>query len=234
MNWLCFLQHPVFPGPSRAQSLMSHPQAVLRAHPSLSLCIQSCPCSVCPTSRVCLSPSSLRGWHVAGARRAPSTDSSLLWSACFLTAHPAADSCFRDVNGIPFPPRCQRFRGLLTPNTTRSSLGLMQRLPSELSLCCPQPVLHAGHCCPLTTHHSHPKAHGCLPLWMLFILFARGHPVSQTSACHLLNGSGPRVSGRCHHSLLQVLCAAFIPGWALFFCWLAVECELWERRALAR
>lgn len=72
-----------------------------------------------------------------GARMAPSTDGSLLWSARLLTVLPAADSCFGDGNGIPLPPRCQRSRWLLIPDTTRSSLGLMQRLPSELSACGP-------------------------------------------------------------------------------------------------
>lgn len=75
-----------------------------------------------------------------GARMAPSTDGSLLWSARLLIVLPAADSCFRDGNGIPLPPRCQRSHWLLIPDTTRSLLGLVQCLPSELSACWPRPV----------------------------------------------------------------------------------------------
>lgn len=147
-----------------------------------------------------------------GARMAPSTDGSLLWSARLLTVLPAADSCFRDGNGIPLPPRCQRSRWLLIPDTTRSLLGLMQCLPSELSACWPRPVLHAGHCYPRPPTVPIRRPTCVCPSECSLHCLHVATPVSQTSACHLLNGSSPRASGCCHHSLLQVLCAAFIPG----------------------
>lgn len=168
-----------------------------------------------------------------GARMTPSTDGSLLWSARLLTVLPAADSCFRDGNGIPLPPRCQRSRWLLIPDTTRSLLGLVQRLPSALSACWPRPVLHAGHCCPLTTFRSHPKAHLCLPLWMLFTLFARGHPrfpdLSLSPPERKWSSSFRALSPQLASSSVCSLYSRL----SSFVCRLAVECEIWESRALA-
>lgn len=166
-NWLFFLQHRfpwAFPSSVTDVPSTGCPESLSCVQPLQPVMPQFCLLDLCLVLQ-CLPFSIVTERSARGrARMTPSTDGSLLWSARLLTVLPAADSCFRDENGIPLPPRCQRSRWLLIPDTTRSLLGLVQHLPSALSACWPRPVLHAGHCCPLTTYRSHPKAHLCLPL----------------------------------------------------------------------